>query len=244
MAETLVQARGLCKRYRSGETTIHALTDISLVIEMGDFLAILGRSGSGKTTLLHLLGLLDRPDAGQYLFGGRRTEDLGDEARAAIRNREIGFVFQLPSLLARATAIENVALPLAYAAVGRRQRDRLAEEALAVVGLAHRASHWPQQLSGGEQQRVAIARAIVSRPALILADEPTGSLDSTTSQEILALFERLNGENRTIVVVTHDDEVAKRARRRVTLADGIVVANIGRTSPRPDPIAFPEQAVS
>lgn len=244
MAEALVQARGLCKRYRSGGTAIHALTDISLVIEKGDFVAILGRSGSGKSTLLHLLGLLDRPDAGQYLFGGRRVEDLEDEARAAIRNREIGFVFQLPTLLARATAVENVALPLAYAAVRRRERERLAEEALAVVGLAHRASHWPQQLSGGEQQRVAIARAIVSRPALILADEPTGALDSATSDEILSLFERLNGENRTIVVVTHDEDVAKHARRRITLHDGAVVENVGRSFPPLAQVTLAKHAMS
>jgi putative ABC transport system ATP-binding protein len=230
MAEAIVQAHGLCKRYRAGDATVRALTDVSLVIDKGDFLAILGRSGSGKSTLLHLLCLLDRPDSGRYVFGGRRVEDLGEEARAAIRNREIGFVFQLPTLLPRATAVENVALPLAYAAVARRERGRLAEEALAVVGLSHRASHWSQQLSGGEQQRVAIARAIVSRPALILADEPTGALDSTTSDEILSLFERLNDEHRTIVVVTHDDEVARRAHRRITLRDGSIVEHAAGSS--------------
>ena len=231
MAEALVQAHGLCKRYRSGDATVPALTDVSLVIDKGDFIAILGRSGSGKSTLLHLLGLLDRPDTGRYVFRGQHVEELGEEARAAIRNREIGFVFQLPTLLPRATAVENVALPLAYAAVARRKRGRLAEEALAVVGLSHRASHWPQQLSGGEQQRVAIARAIVSRPALILADEPTGSLDSATGEDILSLFESLNKQNRTIVVVTHDEEVAKRARRRITLRDGHVIEDVATTGP-------------
>lgn len=244
MAEALVQAHGLCKRYRSGAAIIRAVTDISLVIETGDFVAILGRSGSGKSTLLHLLGLLDRPDFGRYSLGGRRVDNLGEEARAAIRNREIGFVFQLPTLLPRATAVENVALPLAYAAVGRRERGRLAEEALAVVGLAHRASHWPQQLSGGEQQRVAIARAIVSRPALILADEPTGALDSATSDEILSLFEHLNKENRTIVVVTHDAEVAKRARRRITLHDGSVVEHVAGACRHLGPVALARRAVS
>ena len=223
MTETLVAVSGLCKSYRSGEATIRALADISLVVEKGDFLAILGRSGSGKSTLLHILGLLDRPDSGRYMLNGQHVEDLGEETRAAIRNREIGFVFQSPTLLPRATAVENVALPLAYAAVGRHERGRLAENALAVVGLAHRASHWPQQLSGGEQQRVAIARAIVTRPALILADEPPGALDSATSDEILSLFARLNGDNRTIIVVTDDEDVARRAGRRITLHDGSVI---------------------
>src|ERR1700686_648695 len=223
MTETLVAVSGLCKSYRSGEATIRALADISLVVEKGDFLAILGRSGSGKSTLLHILGLLDRPDSGRYMLNGHHVEDLAEETRAAIRNREIGFVFQAPTLRPRATAVENVALPLAYAAVGRHERGRLADDALAVVGLAHRASHWPQQLSGGEQQRVAIARAIVTRPALILADEPTGALDSATSDEILSLFARLNGDNRTIIVVTHDEDVARRAGRRITLHDGSVI---------------------
>jgi putative ABC transport system ATP-binding protein len=244
MVEVLLEARRLCKRYRPGTTSIRALAEVSLAVEKGEFLAILGRSGSGKSTLLHLLGLLDRPDSGEYLFGGRYVDDLGEDARAAIRNREIGFVFQWPALLPRATAIENVALPLEYAAVGRRERSRLAEDALAVVGLGHRASHWPQQLSGGEQQRVAIARAIVSSPALILADEPTGALDSATSEEILSLFERLNAADRTIVVVTHDDEVATRAHRRITLHDGTVVAHVAGSSGHLTPVALARRAAS
>jgi putative ABC transport system ATP-binding protein len=209
----------------------HHADDISLVIERGDFLAVLGRSGSGKSTLLHLLGLLDRPDTGTYSFAGRFVEDLGDDERAAIRNREIGFIFQLPALLPRATALENVALPLAYAPVGRRERRRLAEEALESVGLSHRASHWPQQLSGGEQQRVVIARAIVRRPTLILADEPTGALDSATSDEILSLFGRLSEEGRTIIVVTHDDEVARHAHKRMIMRDGSVISRTDPASP-------------
>jgi putative ABC transport system ATP-binding protein len=244
MAEALVRTYGLCKRYRSGEAVVHALNDISLVIERGEFLAILGRSGSGKSTLLHLLGLLDRPDTGQYSFADRCVEDVSEDERAAIRNREIGFVFQLPAFLPRATALENVALPLAYAPVGRRIRKRLAEEALASVGLSHRASHWPQQLSGGEQQRVAIARAIVSRPTLILADEPTGALDSVTSDEILSLFERLNEEGRTIVVVTHDDEVARRAHRCMTMRDGSIVSQIDATTSHQDPALQAESVMS
>lgn len=232
MAEALAEVHGLTKKYHSGGATIPAVNEISLVIERGDFLTIVGRSGSGKSTLLHLLGLLDRPDHGRHLFAGRYVEELGESERAAIRNREIGFVFQLPTLLPRATALENVALPLAYAAVGRRERILLAQEALATVGLSDRASHWPQQLSGGEQQRVSIARAIVSRPTLVLADEPTGSLDSATSADILSLFESLNKEGRTVVVVTHDEEVAQRAHRRITLHDGRVIRNVATTGPK------------
>lgn len=244
MVEALVQTNGLYKRYRSGEAIVYALNDISLFIEKGDFLAILGRSGSGKSTLLHLLGLLDRPDAGRYSFAGRYVERLGEDERAAIRNREIGFVFQLPAFLPRASALENVALPLAYARVGRREGRRLAEEALASVGLSHRASHWPQQLSGGEQQRVAIARAIVNRPTLILADEPTGALDSGTSDKILSLFERLNEEGRTIIVVTHDNEVATRARRRMTMRDGSVISQTDVTSSGQIPAAEAESVLA
>jgi len=243
MAQALVQARGLSKNYRSGAGTIRALADISLVVEEGEFLAIIGRSGSGKSTLLHLLGLLERPDSGQYALRGRCVEDLAEETRARIRSREIGFVFQLPALLPRATAIENVALPLTYAAIGKRERCLLATEALDLVRLAHRASHWPQQLSGGEQQRVAIGRAIVNGPALILADEPTGALDSTTSDEILSLFGHLNREGRTIIVVTHDAEVARRARRRVTLRDGHLIEDVAWSSPHSPTIALAARGV-
>jgi putative ABC transport system ATP-binding protein len=229
VADVLIQTRRLQKRYRSGEAVIRVLKDVSFAIEKGAFLAIVGRSGSGKSTLLHLLGLLDRPDSGEFLFAGRHVEGLEEEARAVIRNQEIGFVFQLPTLLPRATALENVALPLVYAGTGRRERWLLAEEALTAVGLADRLSHYPQQLSGGEQQRVTIARAIISRPALILADEPTGALDSATGNDILSVFERLNDEGRTIVVVTHDAEVAERAHRRLTLRDGTIVDDFARS---------------
>src|SRR5579864_6777527 len=198
MGEPLLQAIGLWKSYRAGESTVRAVSGISLDIKEGEFLAILGRSGSGKSTLLHILGLLARPDTGLYSLRGRRVENLGEDARADIRNREIGFVFQLSALLPRATALENVALPLAYGGIGRKERRRRAKDALEQVGLAHRVSHWPHQLSGGEQQRAAIARAIVSRPALILADEPTGALDSVTSNEILSLFTDLNEDGRPI----------------------------------------------
>ena len=232
----LLQAEGLCKRYRVGGAVIDAVSRVSLRIERGEFVAVLGRSGSGKSTLLSLLGLLERPDAGEYWLDGRNMTRLDETAQARMRNREIGFVFQLPALLPRASAVENVALPLVYAGLGRAERLRRASEVLVRVGLAHRLRHWPNQLSGGEQQRVAIARAIVTGPSLILADEPTGALDSRTAGEILELIDELHQEARTIVVVTHAPEVAARAHRRITLDDGRVVgaedaAAFGRRPP-------------
>jgi putative ABC transport system ATP-binding protein len=198
-------------------------------IEQGEFAAVVGRSGSGKSTLMHLLGLLERPDSGRYFLGGQEVSKLSEDARAALRNRQIGFVFQLPALLSRANALENVELPLAYAGVGATERHRRARDALDRVKLTHRSNHWPHQLSGGEQQRVVIARAIVSHPALVLADEPTGALDSKTSEEILSLFEDLHRDGCTIIVVTHALDVAERAKRRITLNDGRIVANdVGR----------------
>lgn len=235
MAELLLQVTGLSKSYRAGETTVRALSGISLAVKDGEFLAIVGRSGSGKSTLLHILGLLAGADSGEYLLRGRPVEHLPEDARAEIRNREIGFVFQLPALLPRATALENVALPLAYAGIGRQQRRRRAEDALALVGLTHRVSHRPHQLSGGEQQRVAIARAIVGRPVLILADEPTGALDSVTGDEILSLFAELNADGRTIVMITHDANIARRARRRIRLHDGCVVEDQAALAPPGEP---------
>jgi putative ABC transport system ATP-binding protein len=230
MAEPLLLAAGLCKTYRSGEGLVRAVSNISLRVQRGEFVAIQGRSGSGKSTLMHLLGLLQRPDAGEYTLRGRRVETLDDEMRAAARNRDIGFVFQLPALLARATAIENVALPLVYNGVGATERRKRGGMALRQVGLSHRAGHRPHQLSGGEQQRVVIARAIVAEPALILADEPTGALDNATTEEILDLFEDLNREGRTIIVVTHDPVVAGRAKRRVTLHDGHIIQDEALTT--------------
>jgi len=219
----LVRTAGLSKHYPSGGSIIHAVSDVSVSIERGEFVAIRGRSGSGKSTLLNLLGLLERPDRGQYALNGQDVAKLSEDARATIRRQEIGFVFQLPTLLPRATALENVELPLVYAGVRRSDRRRRAKDALDRVGLANRAHHWPNQLSGGEQQRVVIARAVVNDPALILADEPTGALDSGTSDEILSLFEDLHEDGRTILVVTHSAEVADRARRRITLHDGRIV---------------------
>ncbi len=219
----LVSIEGISRHYPSGRTIVRAISNVSLTIKHGEFVAIRGRSGSGKSTLMNLLGLLDRPDSGEYVLGGRKIAKLSEDGRAAIRSREIGFVFQLPALLPRATALENVELPLIYAGTPASRRRRAARDALDRVGLAERAHHWPNQLSGGEQQRVVIARAMVNDPALILADEPTGSLDSATSDEILSLFERLHRDGRTIIIVTHATEVAERARRQITLHDGRIV---------------------
>jgi len=220
---SLVRTIGLSKYYASGETVVRAVSDVSFSIEQGDFVAIRGRSGSGKSTLMNLLGLLERPDGGRYVLMGRDVAGLSDDTRARLRNHEIGFVFQLPALLPRASAVENVELPLIYAGVGGAERHRKAEETLERVGLGDRMHHWPHQLSGGQQQRVAIARAIVTDPALVLADEPTGSLDSITGNEILSLFEKIQQSGRTIIVVTHASDVADHAGRQITLHDGQVV---------------------
>ena len=206
-------------------TTVHALRGISLELDRGDFVAVVGPSGSGKSTLMNLLGLLDRPSEGRYFLAGQEVVELAPDQRAQVRNQRIGFVFQTFNLLARSTAFENVELPLVYAGVPRRERRRRAEAALASVGLADRRDHWPSQLSGGEQQRVAIARALVNDPLLILADEPTGSLDSRTSLEILAHLQALNDGGRTIVLVTHDPTVARHAKRLVAMRDGRAVGH-------------------
>jgi len=226
VAHPVVQTRGLGKQYRTGGATIDAVGEASFTIERGEFIAIVGRSGSGKSTLMSLLGLLERPDSGRYTLDGNDVAGLDDDALARLRSRAIGFVFQMSSLLARSSALENVELPLTYAGIGRNERRRRAIAALDRVGLSHRHSHWPQQLSGGEQQRVAIARALVNDPAMILADEPTGALDTKTADEILGLFEELNREGRTLIVVTHAPDVAARARRRISLSDGRIVEDV------------------
>ena len=222
----LVQTIGISKHYPSARTIIRAVSNVSLSIEPGEFVAIRGRSGSGKSTLMSLLGLLERPDCGEYALGGREVAKLSEDTRASIRSEDIGFIFQLPALLPRASALENVELPLVYAGVHRHERRRRAKRALDRVGLADRSHHSPNQLSGGEQQRVVIARALVNDPALILADEPTGALDSSTSDEILSLFEDLHRDGRTIILVTHAAEVADRAARQITLHDGRIVEDI------------------
>ncbi len=229
----IVRTTGICKQYSAGDTAVRAVFHVSFAIEQGEFVAIRGRSGSGKTTLMNLLGLLERPDSGRYAFKDREVADLSDDSRAAIRRREIGFIFQLPILLPRASAQENVELPLIYARIPAAERHQRAKTALDRVGLSHRRAHWPNQLSGGEQQRVVIARALVNDPALILADEPTGSLDSRTADEILGLFESLHRDGHTIIMVTHAGEVADRAGRRITLHDGRIVHDeAGRLSNR------------
>jgi len=219
----LIRTRGLSKVYRIGENEIHALSGVSVDIAQGEFTAVMGPSGSGKSTFMNLLGCLDRPSAGEYLLGGRRVSELEGDALAAVRNRHIGFVFQSSNLLARTGALENVELPLVYTGIGARQRRARAQEMLARVGLAERAGHQPAQLSGGQQQRVAIARALVTRPLLILADEPTGALDSRTSLEIMSLLQELNRGGMTVVLVTHEADVARFARRVLYFRDGRVV---------------------
>jgi putative ABC transport system ATP-binding protein len=223
MTKPLVQIEGLSKRHHIGAKSVQALANISFSIGSGEFLGIVGRSGSGKTTLMSILGLLDRPDGGRYFLNGQEVAALGEDERAAIRNREIGFVFQTAALLPRSSAFENVEMPLVYARVGPPERRRRVWAALDRVGLSGRAEHWPSQLSGGEQQRVAIARALVNDPLLILADEPTGALDSKTAKSILSLFEELNCDGRAIVMVTHAPDVVRRAHRCITILDGRIV---------------------
>jgi putative ABC transport system ATP-binding protein len=220
MAGPLIRTSGLQKAYRVGENMVNALAGVSVDIEQGEFVAVMGPSGSGKSTFMNLLGCLDRPSAGEYFLDGRRVSDLDGDELAAVRNRSIGFVFQSFNLLARTSAAENVALPLLYAGVAAPERRARALEMLDKVGLADRAQHQPPQLSGGQQQRVAIARALVTRPRLILADEPTGALDSRTSLEILELLQALNGQGMTVVLVTHEADVARHAHRALHFLDG------------------------
>jgi putative ABC transport system ATP-binding protein len=221
----LIRVIDLTKGYRTGDTVVPALRGVSLEIHQGEFVAVMGPSGSGKSTLMNLLGLLDRPTSGRHLLDGRDVGGIDPDAAAALRNRAIGFVFQTFNLLARSTAQENVELPLIYAGLAGKERRRRASAALESVGLGHRIGHWPPQLSGGEQQRVAIARALVADPLLVLADEPTGALDSRTGLEIIALLQTLNGAGRTIVMVTHDANVAHHARRIVSMQDGRIIGD-------------------
>ncbi|MBI4236197.1 MAG: ABC transporter ATP-binding protein [Chloroflexi bacterium] len=218
----MIEIQNVVKTYRTGDVEVHALRGVSCRIEQGEMVAIMGPSGSGKSTLMNILGLLDRPTSGSYVLEGEEVQRLKDDRLASLRSRRLGFVFQSFNLLSRTTAVANVELPLVYAGVPGRRRRALA--ALERVGLAQRASHWPNQLSGGEQQRVAIARAMVNRPALILADEPTGNLDTRTSHEIMALFDELNRqEGITIILVTHEADVAAFARRTIRMQDGLVI---------------------
>ncbi len=217
----MIETRELVKTYFVGGSTIRALDGVTFRIEAGEMVAVTGPSGSGKSTLMHILGCLDSPDAGSYVLAGEDVSKLAKDRLAAIRNRRIGFVFQTFNLLARTSALENVELPLLYA--GQHQARDRAREALRVVGLEDRVRHEPNQLSGGQRQRVAIARAIVTDPAIVLADEPTGNLDTKTGDEILAIFEALNAQGRTIIIVTHEPDVARHCRRQIAMRDGRIV---------------------
>ena len=221
-----IRTEDLGRHYRMGEAEIHALRGVNLVVQRGEYVAIMGPSGCGKSTLMNLLGCLDTPDSGRYWLGGRLVSELSEVELARVRNREIGFVFQTFALLPRQSALANVEMPLVYAGVPAALRRRRASEALERVGLADRARHRPAELSGGQRQRVAIARALVTEPKLLLADEPTGNLDSATGTEILALFDDLHRAGNTLVLVTHEQAVAQRAGRTLMLRDGLVVSDL------------------
>ncbi|WP_042357188.1 ABC transporter ATP-binding protein [Bacillus rubiinfantis] len=227
MSKPIIVIKNMTKTYKLGGETVHALNDISLEIDKGEFLAIIGPSGSGKSTLMNMLGCLDQPDKGTYLLDGKDIGKYNEHQLAEIRNQKIGFIFQNFNLLSKLTAMENVELPLVYAGVSASERRERALAGLSRVGLKERAGHLPTQLSGGQQQRVAIARALVSQPAILLADEPTGALDSKTSKEILQLMQELNDLGHTIILITHDLEIAKQAKRMVSIQDGQLFENGG-----------------
>jgi putative ABC transport system ATP-binding protein len=231
MGNGLIALEGVGKTYQMGDVEVKALKFVSLTVEPGEFVAIMGSSGSGKSTLMNILGCLDTPSFGRYLLDGREVSTLNKEQLAEIRNRTLGFVFQSFNLLSRTTAVENVELPMLYSGVGTRERVARAKAALERVGLGQRLDHFPSQLSGGQQQRVAIARALVSRPKVILADEPTGNLDSQTSVEVMALFQELGRGGITVVLVTHEPDIAQYAARVIEMKDGAV-----RTDRRQDPV--------
>jgi putative ABC transport system ATP-binding protein len=222
---SLIHLENISRRYQMGAETIHALRDVSLAIERGEYVAIMGPSGSGKSTLMNLVGCLDTATSGKYELNGINVSDMDDNQLAEVRNREIGFVFQTFNLLPRANALRNVELPLIYAGLDNDERKRLAHDALANVGLADRIHHKPNEMSGGQRQRVAVARALVTSPSIILADEPTGNLDSKTGDEIMELFETLSRKGNTIVVVTHEEIVARHARRIIRIFDGCIAGD-------------------
>jgi len=227
MSETkpVIAVRNLTKTYAMGTVEVRALRGVSLVVERGDFVAIMGASGSGKSTLMNILGCLDAPTTGHYELDGVDVRALDETELAFVRNRKIGFVFQSYNLIPRTSAVANVELPLMYGGMKRTERRRIALLALEAVGLGDRVDHLPSELSGGQQQRVAVARALATRPAMILADEPTGNLDSESSREVLEIFARLNQRGRTVVLITHEDDVAAYARRIIRLRDGLVVSD-------------------
>ncbi len=220
---TLVQIENICKVYNPGENEVRALDHVSLQIDKGEFVAIIGQSGSGKSTLMNMLGCLDVPSSGSYLLNGEDVSFLTDDELSDIRNKEIGFIFQGFNLIANLTAFENVELPLIYRGVGKRERKELALESLDMVGLSNRIGHKPSQMSGGQQQRVAIARAIAAKPPVILADQPTGNLDSGSSKEIIKILKRLHKTGRSVILITHDNEIAAQAKRVIRIVDGKII---------------------
>lgn len=222
----LIEIQDMCKIYNPGENEVRALDHVSLTIDKNEFVAIIGQSGSGKSTLMNMLGCLDVPTSGTYILNGQDVSGLSDDDLSDIRNREIGFIFQGFNLIAGLTALENVELPLIYRGVPKKERERLSKAALEKVGLAARMEHKPSEMSGGQQQRVAIARAIAQAPPVILADEPTGNLDSGSTKEIMGILKELHGEGRTVILITHDNEIAARAKRIIRIMDGRVVADI------------------
>lgn len=223
---SLVEVRDMYKIYNPGENEVRAIDGISLTIEKGEFVAIIGQSGSGKSTLMNMLGLLDIPTSGTYLLDGIDTANMDDNELSEIRNKEIGFIFQGFNLIPSLTAVENVELPLVYRGMKKEERNKLALQALERVGLSHRLDHLPKQMSGGQQQRVAIARAVAARPPVILADEPTGNLDSHSGIEVMKILHELHEEGRTVILITHDNDIAKEAQRVIRIQDGQIVSDI------------------
>ena len=222
----LVEIKDVCKIYNPGENEVRALNHVSLTIGEGEFVAIIGQSGSGKSTLMNMLGCLDTPTSGKYFLHGQDVSHMTDDEQSDVRNREIGFIFQGFNLIPSLTALENVELPLIYRGVGKKERDRLARAALKSVGLAKRMTHKPNEMSGGQQQRVAIARAIAQAPPILLADEPTGNLDTASTKEIITIIKRLYHEGRTVIIITHDPGIAAQAKRIITISDGMIKSDI------------------
>jgi putative ABC transport system ATP-binding protein len=240
----VIDLRGITKTYGEGPTAVHAVAGVDLSVERGDYVAIMGASGSGKSTLMNIIGCLDVPSTGIYRLDGIDVRRLSDRQQSKIRNRKIGFVFQSFNLIARTSALRNVELPLAYGGIGARDRRARAQAALALVGLGDRLGHTPAQLSGGQQQRVAVARAIATEPVLLLADEPTGALDSHSTEDVLHLFDTLSVAGRTIVVITHEDEVAGHAKRVLRMRDGLIESDVRHADVRSLPPRYRDRSAA